>query len=73
MNRILRSIPQNITATEMRFMKKMLAEIINNEGFYFRNLGNIPIALKFYHQSLKLLEELQDSVGMGFIPLLSSN
>jgi serine phosphatase RsbU (regulator of sigma subunit) len=67
MNRILASAPRNLQIQEINFMKRMLAETINNEGFYYRNIGNIPVALEYYHKSLKLLEELHDSIGMSFL------
>jgi serine phosphatase RsbU (regulator of sigma subunit) len=67
MNRILASAPRNRDKNEIAFMKRILAETINNEGFYHRNLGNIPKALEYYHMSLKLLEELKDSIGMSFL------
>jgi len=67
MNQIKGTIPTNITAAEIKFMKKMLAETINNEGFYYRNIGNIPLALEFYHQSLKLIEEMHDTVSLGYV------
>lgn len=67
LNRIVNSLPHNSGKREIRFMKKILAETINNEGFYYRNLGNIPVALKYYHESLKILEELQDTISMAFL------
>ncbi|MBK9192406.1 MAG: tetratricopeptide repeat protein [Crocinitomicaceae bacterium] len=67
MHSILNSPPQNRSDAENKYLKKALAETINNEGFYYRNVGNIPLALELYHKSLKLLEELHDSVSMSYL------
>lgn len=67
MNQIKGTIPQDIRADEIRFMKRVLAETINNEGYYHRNRGNIPVAIQCYHESLKILEELKDSISMTYL------
>jgi len=67
MYRIVNSLPHDKGKNEIRFIKKILAETINNEGFYYRNIGNIPIALEYYHESLKILEELQDTISMTYL------
>ena len=67
LNRILNSISHSKGAEEIRFMKTNLAATINNEGFYYRSIGNIPLALDYYHKSLSLLEELHDTLNMTFL------
>lgn len=46
-----------------RSLKLTLASVINNIGYYYKNLGDIPEALNYYHQSLKLQEELKNDEG----------
>lgn len=67
LHRIVNSLPYDKGKNEILFVKKILAETINNEGYYHRNLGNIPLALEYYHESLKILEELQDTISMTYL------
>ncbi|MBK6525851.1 MAG: tetratricopeptide repeat protein [Crocinitomicaceae bacterium] len=67
LNRLVNSLSHNAGNTETRFWKKKLAETINNEGYYYRSIGNVPVALQYYHESLKLLEELHDTLNMGIL------
>jgi len=42
-----------------------LAGALNNIGFIRKDQGDIPLALEFYHKSLRLREEIADSVGVA--------
>ena len=39
-------------------LKSILAEALNNEGYYFKEFGDIPLALDYYEQSLKIDESI---------------
>ncbi len=67
LNRLVNSLSHQKGNEETRFMKRKLAETINNEGYYYRSIGNIPVALQFYHESLRILEELHDTLNMGIL------
>lgn len=47
-------------------LKKSLAGALNNIGFVYANQGDIPKALDYHHESLKLHEELGDKKGIAY-------
>ena len=67
LNKLLVTVTSCSGIAELQFMKMNIAVAINNEGFYYRSIGNIPLALKYYHQSLKLLEEMNDTLSMTYL------
>lgn len=48
------------------YFKKALSSALNNMGFIHMNKGGIPIALEYYHKSLKIDEEMGDKKGMAY-------
>ncbi len=42
------------------FYKKRLAAVYSNLGLIYQNKGNSKVALEYYHQSLKMQEEIND-------------
>jgi len=42
-----------------------LAGALNNIGYDHSNQGEIPLALEYYHKSLKIYEEIKDKKGMA--------
>lgn len=51
----------NLTWTYKRFLERAL----NNIGYYYHYQGNIPQSLEYYHKSLKLGEEIHDTLGLA--------
>ncbi len=46
-------------------LKTALAGALNNIGYIHYNQGDIPLALAYYHKSLKIKEEIKDKQGMA--------
>jgi serine phosphatase RsbU (regulator of sigma subunit) len=46
-------------------VKELLALALNNEGYYYKKLGNITKALDLYEQSLKIDEEINNLSGVA--------
>lgn len=46
--------------------RKHYATYLNNKGYLFHNLGDITQALDYFHQSLKVQEELGDKMGLAY-------
>ena len=46
-------------------LKSILAEALNNEGYYFKEFGDIPLALDYYEQSLKIDESIGNDKGVA--------
>jgi serine phosphatase RsbU (regulator of sigma subunit)/Tfp pilus assembly protein PilF len=67
LHQVVNLLPYKSEEAEILSLKRTLAATINNEGFYYRNLGNVPLALRYYHESLKILEELQDTISMTYL------
>ena len=54
-----------ISDKEKEVFKNNLAVTFNNTGFIYNNQGDVPQALKYFHRSLKLYEELQNEKGIA--------
>ncbi len=52
--------------TVVRKMKNLRANTLNNIAYIYDNKGNIAFALDHYNASLRILEELKDSLGLGY-------
>ena len=48
-----------------RYLKKTLAESLNNTGFFHDNKSEIEIALIYYYKSLKIQTAINDKKGMA--------
>ena len=46
-------------------LKSILAGALNNEGYYFKEFGDIPLALDYYEQSLKIDESIENDKGVA--------
>jgi tetratricopeptide (TPR) repeat protein len=46
-------------------LRKALASVLNNIGVIHNAQGDIPLALEYYHKSLKIQEEIGDKKGMA--------
>jgi serine phosphatase RsbU (regulator of sigma subunit)/Flp pilus assembly protein TadD len=46
-------------------LKTILAGALNNEGYYYKDLGDIPLALDYYEQSLKMDESIGNKEGVA--------
>ena len=56
-----KNLPKNLE----KHYKEGKAVFLNNEGYYQNNLGNVSSALDYYHQSLNIREEINDSSGIA--------
>ena len=52
------------TAEQIRY-SSYLGGAISNTGFIYDNDGNVPMALEYYHRSLKIYEKIQDKKGIS--------
>lgn len=48
------------------FYKKIYAGSLNNLGYYYKNLGDIVLALGYYYKALKIQEEIKDDYGIAY-------
>ena len=46
-------------------LKEFEAKALNNIGYIYKNHGDIPKALEYYHKSLQLQEEIKDKEGIA--------
>lgn len=56
---------KGLSEKELWHYKEAMAIVINTKGYYFDEKGNIPLAIDFYHQALKIREEIGDLEGMA--------
>ena len=42
------------------------SETLNNIGLIYKNQGDIPKALEYFHKSLKIREEIKDKLGIAY-------
>ncbi|MDP1803360.1 MAG: tetratricopeptide repeat protein, partial [Bacteroidota bacterium] len=42
------------------------ADFLNNRGYIYNNLGDISIALDYFHKSIKIQEEIKDKKGLAY-------
>ena len=56
-----------ITIEEIKSFKKYKAHLKNNLGIVYKNIGDIPKSLEYYHECLKIFENLNDSIGIANI------
>jgi serine phosphatase RsbU (regulator of sigma subunit)/tetratricopeptide (TPR) repeat protein len=71
-NKYILNATENLLAREdtanlrlMYKLKTILAGAVNNEGYYYKEQGNIGKALEFYEKSLKIDEKLKNSEGVA--------
>jgi serine phosphatase RsbU (regulator of sigma subunit) len=46
-------------------LKEAKAIVFNTKGYFYDDKGDIPKAIEFYHESLKIREEIKDLEGMA--------
>lgn len=56
----------SISQIEIKAYRRQLASALSNTGFARENQGEIPLALRFYHKSLKIQEDLDDKRGISY-------
>ena len=49
---------------EKRYLS-FLANALNNIGYIYKNQGDIPLALEYYHKSLKIKEDIGNKKGIA--------
>ncbi|TXB65841.1 tetratricopeptide repeat protein [Vicingus serpentipes] len=59
------ALKKNYSLTTKKNLKISIAGALNNLGFINNRKGKVSEALKFYHQSLKIKEEIDDKFGMA--------
>jgi serine phosphatase RsbU (regulator of sigma subunit) len=42
------------------------ADFLNNKGYIYNNLGDISVALDYFHKSIKIQEEIKDKKGLAY-------
>jgi two-component sensor histidine kinase/Tfp pilus assembly protein PilF len=60
-----RNLNRNITKSERLSLKKTLAGALNNIGYIYDDQGKVVEALEYYHKSLTIREELDDTLGIA--------
>lgn len=53
-------------ATSLQCIKRSLAETLNNFGVFNDEHGNIPLALEYYHKSLRIYEDIGDKYSIAY-------
>jgi serine phosphatase RsbU (regulator of sigma subunit)/tetratricopeptide (TPR) repeat protein len=54
---------KNISKVERKTYLSIISDALNNIGYVYKTKGDIDIALKYYHQSLKIHQEIGDKPG----------
>ena len=50
---------------ERKTCLSIISDALNNIGYVYKTKGNIDLALKYYHESLKIHEEIGDKTGIA--------
>lgn len=54
---------KNISKTERKVFLGIISDALNNIGYVYKTKGDIDLALKYYHESLKIHQEIGDKPG----------
>ncbi|MCC7332239.1 MAG: tetratricopeptide repeat protein [Flavobacteriales bacterium] len=55
----------DITQSEKKVFLGIQSDALNNIGYIHKTKGNIPLALKYYHESLKIHLQIGDKTGIA--------
>lgn len=56
---------ESISKKERKTCLSIISDALNNIGYVYKTKGNIDLALKYYHESLKIHEEIGDKTGIA--------
>ncbi|OFY90169.1 MAG: hypothetical protein A3K10_15125 [Bacteroidetes bacterium RIFCSPLOWO2_12_FULL_31_6] len=56
---------KNLSYQEKKVFLSKLSDALNNVGYIYKTKGDIDLALKYYHESLKIHEEIKDKSGIA--------
>ncbi len=56
---------KKLSNKEKKVFLSKLSDALNNVGYVYKTKGDIDLALKYYHQSLKIHEEIKDKAGIA--------
>ncbi|MCB0408777.1 MAG: tetratricopeptide repeat protein, partial [Flavobacteriales bacterium] len=62
---IKKALKNNVSEKERFSLLKSKALALNNIGYIYDNKGDIPKALEYFHESLKIKEEINDKQGIA--------
>ena len=63
-SRLMKALPPDLEKRYLLFLEGAL----NNEGYWYHFVGNIRLSLEFYHKSLKIGEQIGDTLGIACKP-----